>query len=126
MRNGKSTTSATFQIPKHIVQVKAIKFKDLKGMISTDQLGQFFNSSAKKQLHDGHKSDTNSSGILTTAIKTLKKDQLVEEFNQMYDELKQEAGITPIIHKFDKKYSQDLFEVIEDTKKYGVSTRATQ
>ena len=56
--------------------------------------------------------DSKTGPILATGIKSRKKEHLITGFITMYETLKK-AGINPIIHRIDNKYSKDLIEEIE-------------
>ena len=62
----------------------------------------------------------NAGLILATAIKSRKKENLLEDFITMYDTLKK-AGINPILNQIDNKFSKELIEEIESKKlKYQI------
>ena len=56
--------------------------------------------------------DSHTGGILATGIRSRKKEHLLAGFITMHDTLKK-AGINPIIHQINNKYSTDLIEEIE-------------
>ena len=55
--------------------------------------------------------DSDTGSILATAIKSRKKEHLLEGFIKMHDTLKA-AGINPILHRIDNEYSVELIEEI--------------
>ena len=56
----------------HIVQITAIKFKDPKGMMSSDQTGAFPHTSAKGNMYVMVINDSNTGSILTIKTKSRK------------------------------------------------------
>ena len=96
----------------HIVQITAVKFEDLKGMTSSGQTGAFPHTSAKENRYVMVIEDSNAGPILATGIKSRKKEHLKAGFISMHDTLKK-AGINPITHRIENKFSKDLIEEIE-------------
>ena len=62
---------------KHIVQVIAVKFKDLKGISSSDQTGAYPHMSAQGNRYIMVMEDSDAGLILATAIKSRKKEHLI-------------------------------------------------
>ena len=56
--------------------------------------------------------DYDTNVINATAIKSHKKYDLVDGYNQLYKDL-QKAGIQPILHKLDNEISKDLISSID-------------
>ena len=50
--------------------------------------------------------------ILATAIKSRRKEHLLEGFKEMHDTLKK-AGIKPVLYQLDNEFSIELIEEIE-------------
>ena len=87
----------------HIVQITAVKFKDLKGMMSSDQTGAFPRTSTKGNRYVMVIEDSDAGPIQAKGIKFRKKEHLITGFIIMYETLKK-AGINPIIHQIDNKF----------------------
>ena len=67
--------------------------------------------------------DNDAGSILATATKSRKKEHLLEGFIEMYDILKK-AGINPILHQIDNKFSKKSIEEIETQKlKYQIAPK---
>ena len=108
---------------EHIVQVTAVKFEDLKGILSSDQTGAFPNISARGNRYVMVIEDSDAGPILATAIKSRKKEHLLAGFIEMHDTLKK-AGINPELHQIDNEFSKELIEEIESRElKYQVAPR---
>ena len=72
----------------HIVQITAVKFKDLKGMTSSDQMGSFPHTYAKGNRYVMVMEDSDAGQILATGIKSRKKEHLISGFITMHDTIK--------------------------------------
>ena len=83
----------TIKNREHIVQVTAVKFEDLKGMTSSDQTGAFPMTSARGNKYIMVMEDSDTGSILATAIKSRKKEHLLEGFIEMNDTLKKQVSI---------------------------------
>ena len=83
----------------HIVQITAVEFEHLKGMISSNQRGAFRHTSAKGSMYEMVIEVSNASPILAT-------------FVAVYNTLKN-AGINPVLHINDNEFSTDLIDEIE-------------
>ena len=67
--------------------------------------------------------DSDAGPILGTAIKSRRKEHLLEGFKEMHETLKK-AGINPILHRIDNKFSIELIEEIESRGlKYHIAPR---
>ena len=85
-------------------------------MISCDQTGAFPHTSARGNRYVMMMEDSDAG-----RIKSRKKEHLITGFITMYNTLKK-AGINPLIHHIDNKFSQDLIEEIETQElKYQVA-----
>ena len=82
---------------EHIVQVTAAKFEDLKGILSSNQIGAYPHMSARGNRYIMVVEDSNAGPILATEVRSRKKEQLLNGFKEMYDTLKK-AGINPVLH----------------------------
>ena len=82
-------------------------------MISTNQTGQFPNTSGQGHTQIMVLYDNDTNVINVTAIKSKHKEDLIEGYNKLYNDTKK-AGITPVIQIFDNETSQELFEAIEE------------
>ena len=102
----------TIKNTDHLVQITAVKFEDLKGMTSSDQTKAFPHTSARGNWYVMVMEESDTGPILATGIKSRKKEHLITGFITMYETLKK-AGINPIIHHIDNKYSKDFIEEIE-------------
>ena len=78
---------------KHIVQVTAVKFKDLKEITSSDQTGSFPSTLTRGNRYVMVMEDSNTGPVLAIAIKSRKKEHLLEGFKEMHDTLKKRASI---------------------------------
>ena len=78
-------------------------------MTSSDQTGAFPHTSAKRNRYVMVMEDSDTGQILTTGIKSRKKEHLITGFITMYDTLKK-AEINPIIHRIDNEFLKDLIE----------------
>ena len=56
--------------------------------------------------------DSNAGPILATAIRSKKKEHLLEGFKEMHNTLTQ-AGINPVLHRIDNEFLKELIEEIE-------------
>ena len=59
---------------EHIVQITAVKFKDLKGIPSSDQTGAFPNMLARENRYIMVMEGSNTGPILATTIKSRRKE----------------------------------------------------
>ena len=67
--------------------------------------------------------DLDAGPILATAIKSKRKEYLLEGFKEMHDTLTK-AGINPVLHQIDNKFLKELIEEIESRGlKYQITTR---
>ena len=82
-----------FRKCEHIVQVTAIKSKDLKGITSSDQTEAFLITSASGNRYLIVMEDGDVGQILPTAIKTRNKKHLLVEFIEIYNTVKKQASI---------------------------------
>ena len=98
---------------KHHVGVKVVKFEDLTGLIATDQTGHFPITSAQGNTYIMVLYDYDSNLIHATGIKSRKKEDLIDGYNKMYEDLKL-AGIQPLFHKLDNEKSKDMIESIKE------------
>ena len=89
------------------MEAKMIEFKDLKATISTDQSGRFPITSASGNAYILIMDDYDSNVILTTAIPSRKKEDILKGYSKCYQQL-QDAGITPILQKIDNEVSELL------------------
>ena len=78
---------------EHIIQVTTVKFEDLKGITSSNQTGVFPITSAQGNRYIMVMEDSDTKPILATAIKSRKKEHLLEGFIEMHDMLKKRASI---------------------------------
>ena len=100
-----------------------MKFEDLKVMTSSDQTGAFPITLARGNIYIISMEDSDMGAILATAIKSRKKEHLLEGFIEMHDTLKK-AGINPILHRIDNEFSMELIEEIESRElKYQIAPR---
>jgi hypothetical protein len=97
---------------KHYVGVNAIKFEDLKGIISTDLPGRFPLTSARGNAYVFVLYDFDSNSILAVPIKNRTKHSLIQGYNTCLTELTR-AGVKPIIHRLDNEISKDMITEIE-------------
>ena len=97
---------------EHIVQVTAVKFEDLKGILSSDQTGAFPNMSSQGNRYIMVMEDSDAGPILAVAIRSRKKEHLLAGFIEMHDTLKK-AGINPVLHRIDNEFSKELIEEIK-------------
>ena len=97
---------------EHIVQVTAVKFEDLKGILSSDQTGAFPNISSRGNRYIMVMEDSDAGPILAVAIRSRKKEHLLGGFIEMYDTLKK-VGINPVLHQIDNEFLKELIEEIE-------------
>ena len=97
---------------EHIVQVTAVKFEDLKGIPSRDQTGEFPITLAQGNKYIMVIEDSDAGPILATAIKSKKKEHLLQGFIEMHNTLKK-AGINPILHQIDNEFSIELIGEID-------------
>ena len=97
---------------EHIVQVIAVKFKDLKGITSIDQIGAFPHTSARRNRYIMVVEDSDAGPILATSIKSRNEKHQLEGFKKIYNTLTQ-AGINPVLYQIDNEFSNKLMEKIE-------------
>ena len=97
---------------EHIVQVTAVKLEDLRGISFSDQTGAFSHMSARGNRYIMVMEDSNAGPILVVAIRSQKKEYLLQGFKVMHYTLKK-AGITPVLHRIDNEFSRELIEEIE-------------
>jgi hypothetical protein len=97
---------------KHYVGVNAVKFEDLKGIISTDLPGRFPITSARGNAYVFVLYDFDSNSILAVPIKNRRKHSLIQGYQQCLGELTR-AGIKPILHRLDNEISNDMIAEIE-------------
>ena len=108
---------------EHIVQVKEVKFEDLKGTLSSDQTGAFLSISSRGNRHLMVMEDSDAVPILAMAIRSRKKEHLLGEFIEMHDTLKK-GGIDPVLHRIDNEFSKELIEEIKTRGlKYQIAPR---
>ena len=99
---------------QHNVSINTIQFEELNRMISTDQTGWFSITSGQgnTQIMVMYDNDTNI--INTTAIKSTHKEDLIQGYDKLYNDMKK-AGITQVIQRLDNEISQNfLIEAIEE------------
>lgn len=60
--------------------------------------------------------DFDSNVIDTTAIKSRTKEELIEEYEELYQHLR-EAGIQHVLHKLDNETSKQMIEAIKEKKR---------
>ena len=70
---------------EHIVQVTAMKFEDLTGISSSNQIVAFPHMSGRGNRYIMVMEDSDAGPILATAIKSRKKEHLLEGFKEMHD-----------------------------------------
>ena len=97
---------------KHIIQVTAMKFEGLKGILSSDQTGAFPHMSARGNRYIIVMEDSDAGPIIATAIKSRHKEHLLEGFKEMHDTLIK-VGINPVLHRIDNEFSKELIKEIE-------------
>jgi hypothetical protein len=97
---------------QHYVGINAVKFDDLKGIISTDLPGRFPLTSARGNAYVFVLYDFDSNSILAVPIKNRSKHSLIKGYQTCLDELTR-AGIKPIIHRLDNEISKDMITEIE-------------
>jgi hypothetical protein len=97
---------------RHYVGINAVKFEDLKGIISTDLPGRFPLTSARGNAYVFVLYDFDSNSILAFPIKNRSKHSLIQGYQKCLEELTR-AGIKPIIHRLDNEISKDMIAEIE-------------
>ena len=97
---------------EHIVQVTAVKFKDLKGTSSSDQTGAYPHMSARGNRYIMVMDDSDSGAILRTAIRSRRKEHLLDGFKEMNDKLKK-TGINPVLNRIENEFLKEFIEEIE-------------
>ena len=97
---------------EYIVQVTAVKFEDLKGISLSDKTGAYPHMSARGNRYIMVIKDLDTGPILATAIRSRRKEHLQDGFKEMHDTLKK-AGINPVLHQIDNKFSKELIGEIE-------------
>ncbi len=98
---------------KHFVGVDAVKFEDLKGIISTDLPGRFPITSAQGNAYVFVMYDYDSNSILAVPIKNRRKQSLIQGYKDCLVDLTR-AGIKPILHRLDNEISNDMIAEIEE------------
>eukprot|EP00978_Attheya_sp_CCMP212_P009528 scaffold22535_cov32-Attheya_sp.AAC.1 len=98
---------------KHFVGVNAVKFEDLKGIISTDLPGRFPITSARGHAYVFVMYDFDSNSILAVPIKNRRKESLIQGYKDCLIDLTR-AGIKPILHRLDNEISKDMIAEIEE------------
>jgi hypothetical protein len=98
---------------KHFVGVNAVKFEDLKGIISTDLPGRFPITSARGHAYIFVMYDFDSNSILAVPIKNRRKQSLIQGYKDCLIDLTR-AGIKPILHRLDNEISKDMIAEIEE------------
>ena len=81
---------------EHIVQVTAVKFEDLKGMLLSDQTGAFPSTLGGGNRYIMVMEDSDAGPILATVIRSRKKAHLLEGFKEIHNTLTK-AGINPVL-----------------------------
>ena len=105
------------------MNVNAVRFEDLKGISSSDQTGAFPHMSARGNRYIMVMEDSDAGPILAVAIKSRRKEHLLEGFIEMHDTLKK-AGINPVLHRIDNEFSKELIEETESRGlKYQIAPR---
>ena len=97
---------------RHYVGINAVKFEDLKGIVSTDLPGRFPLTSARGNAYVFVLYDFDSNSILAFPIKNRSKHSLIQGYQKCLEELTR-AGIKPIIHRLDNEISKDMIAEIE-------------
>ena len=97
---------------EHIVQVTAVKFKDLKGISSSDQTGVFPHISSRGNRYIMVMEDSDTGPILAVVIRSRKKEHLLGGFIEIHNTLKKE-GINLVLHEIDNEFSNKLIEEIK-------------
>ena len=83
----------------------------INGLVCSDLPGRFPITSSKGNNYIFILYDCDSNVILSKAIKSREKHEIVSGYQQCYDELKA-ANITPVLHRLDNEVSKDLFAAI--------------
>ena len=96
----------------HIVQITTIKFEDLKGISFSDQTEAYPHMSARGNRYIMVMEDSDAGPILATAIRSRKKEHLLEGFKEIHDTLKK-VGINPVLHQINNEFSKELIEEIK-------------
>ena len=97
---------------EHIVQLTAVKFKDLKEISLSDQTGAYPHMSARGNRCIMVMEDLDAGPILATAIRSRRKEHLLGGFKEMHDTLKK-SGINQVLHQIENEFSKELIEEIE-------------
>ena len=94
---------------KHTVGIQCDNLQKITGTISTDQIGRFLITSACGNAYIMILYNFDSNANLAKAIKSQKKEILIEGFAYLHKQLT-DTGIHPVLHKLDNEVSADLIE----------------
>ena len=108
------------------MQVTAVKFEELKGILSSYQTEAYPHTSARGNRYIMVMEDLDAGTILVTAIRSRKKEYLLKRFIEIHNTLTK-AGISPVLHRIDNEFLKELIGEIESRGlKYQIAPRRNQ